>query len=38
VPELFSLWAYNAESAAAWTEGLIRRLKAGADVMADDPE
>ena len=38
VPELLSLWAYNAESAAAWTEGLIRRLKAGAYVMADDPE
>lgn len=37
VPELFGLWYENAVHAAEWTAGLIRRLKAGAYTMADDP-
>lgn len=36
VPELFGLWHHHAEAAAAWTAGLIERLRAGAYTFADE--
>ncbi|WP_037671819.1 PadR family transcriptional regulator [Streptomyces griseus] len=34
--ELTVLWAYNADSAIAWTRGLIERLEAGEYHLADE--
>ena len=38
VPELFGLWAHNADAAIAWAKGLVGRLAAGAHVMADESD
>ncbi|MBT2211473.1 MULTISPECIES: PadR family transcriptional regulator [Actinomadura] len=35
--ELLGWWIHSAESATAWTEGLIGRLESGAYRMAEDP-
>ncbi|MFD0691648.1 PadR family transcriptional regulator [Actinomadura fibrosa] len=35
--ELLGWWVHTADSASAWTRGLIERLEAGAYVMAGDP-
>ncbi|WP_372468051.1 PadR family transcriptional regulator [Microbacterium maritypicum] len=34
--EAIQFWAHSADSAIAWTEGLIARLESGAYVMAND--
>jgi hypothetical protein len=36
VGEVIGLWLHTAESRADWTEGLIRRLEAGAHHMAGE--
>ncbi|WP_149263681.1 PadR family transcriptional regulator [Actinomadura sp. K4S16] len=36
--ELLGWWVHSADSATAWTLGLIERLEAGAYVMADERE
>lgn len=38
IGEIMGLWVYNADSGAAWARGLVRRLEAGAYVMAGEDE
>jgi DNA-binding PadR family transcriptional regulator len=37
IRELFGLWTHTAAGGAAWTEQMIRRLRAGTYVMAGEP-